>query len=52
MKGLSTLVEVLNRGRMLNISPSTLRDNVYIIIFDDGSQANIDGETYSKLNIN
>lgn len=49
MKGLSTLTEVLTRGRILEISPSTLRSNVFITIFADGTQANIDTETYYKL---
>lgn len=49
MKGLSTLVEVLTRGKIVEISPSILRNNRFIVIFADGSQANIDGETYAKL---
>lgn len=48
-KGLSTLVEVLMRGNILDISPSTLRKDTFIITFVDGTQANIDIETYEKL---
>ena len=48
-RGLSTLTEVLSRGRILNIQPSVLRINTFIVIFALGDQANIDGETYYKL---
>lgn len=49
MKGLSTLTEILMRGKIFEISPSILRNNTFIVIFADGSQANMDGETYYKL---
>lgn len=49
MRGLSTLTEVLLRGTILEISPSTLRQNVFIIIFTNGTQSNIDNEVYYKL---
>lgn len=49
MKGLSTLTEILMRGEIFMISPSVIRNNVYICLFKDGSQANLDIETYYKL---
>jgi hypothetical protein len=49
IKGLSTLTEVLNRGKIFEISPSTLKNGVFVVIFELGDQANIDGETYYKL---
>lgn len=49
MRGLSTLTEVLTRGKIVEISPSTLRSGIYIVTFVFGDQANIDGETYAKL---
>jgi hypothetical protein len=49
VKGLSTLTEVLSRGKIHEISPSTLKSGVFIIIFALGDQANIDVETYYKL---
>lgn len=50
MRGLSTLTEILTRGEIFEVSPSTLRTNTFIVIFADGSQSNIDEETYYKLN--
>jgi len=49
MNSLSTYTEVLMRGKIHEISLSTLRNNVYICIFKDGTQANIDTEVYYKL---
>lgn len=49
MKALSTLTEVLLRGSIYEICPSTLRSNTFIVIFTLGDQANIDIETYYKL---
>lgn len=49
-KGLSTLTEVLLRGKILSIERSIIRENVYICTFFDGTQSNIDEETYKKLN--
>jgi hypothetical protein len=49
VKGLSTLTEVLSRGKIHEISPSTLKSGVFIVIFALGDQANIDVETYYKL---
>jgi len=49
MKGLSTLVEVLMRGNILNISPSTLRKDIFIVTFVDGTQCNIDNVILAKL---
>jgi len=49
MKGLSTLTEVVSRGKIYEISLSSLRENVYICIFRDGSQCNFDTEVYYKL---
>lgn len=51
VKGLSTLTEVLSRGNIFEISPSTLKSGVFIVIFALGDQANIDAETFNKLNI-
>lgn len=48
-KGLSTLTEVLSRGKIYEICDSILRDDTFIVIFVDGTQANIDGETLEKL---
>ena len=48
-KGISTYEEVLLRGDILEISKSNLRDNVFIVIFADGTQANITSETYYKI---
>lgn len=49
MKGLSTLTEVLTRGKIVEISPSTLKSGVFIVTFWDGTQANIDAETYLQI---
>lgn len=49
MKGLSTLTEILTRGKIVEISPSTLRSGVFIVTFIFGDQANIDTETYLKI---
>ena len=49
MKSLSTLTEILTRGEIYAISPSIIKKNVYICIFKDGSQCNLDTETYLKL---
>lgn len=51
MKGISTLLEVVNRGKILDISRSVIRYNVFIVIFADGSQANIDLDTKKQLTI-
>jgi hypothetical protein len=49
MKGLSTLTEILTRGKIVEISPSTVKPGVFIVTFELGDQANIDAETYAKL---
>jgi hypothetical protein len=49
MKGLSTLTEVLLRGKIIDISESTIRKNVYICTFYDGTQANVNEEVYKQL---
>lgn len=49
IKGLSTLTEILSRGKIQEIAPSTLRSGVFVVIFVLGDQANIDAETYYKL---
>lgn len=49
MKSTSTLVEVLSRGKIHEIQPSSLRSNIFIVIFVLGDQANIDRDTYYKL---
>lgn len=51
MRGLSTLTEVLLRGKIYEISESILRPGVKIVIFTDGTQCNIDQETFEKLEI-
>lgn len=50
MRNLSTLVEILSRGKIIEIIPSTIRENTYICTFFDGTQANINEETFNKLN--
>ena len=50
-RGLSTLTEILVRGKIWKIFPSSLRSDTFIIIFELGDQANIDGETLKQLNI-
>lgn len=49
MNSLSTLTEVISRGKIFEIQPSVLRSNIFIVIFAMGDQANIDSETYYKL---
>jgi hypothetical protein len=46
----STLTEVLLRGKIIEISKATIRENTYICIFHDGTQCNIDEETLKQLN--
>lgn len=48
-KGLSTLTEILMRGKIYEISPSSLRKNIFLVTFVTGDQANIDVETYLKI---
>jgi hypothetical protein len=48
MRGLSTLTEILTRGEIFEVSPSILRKDVYICIFKDGTQANIDIDVYKQ----
>lgn len=50
-RGLSTLTEILTRGKIWKIFPSILREDTWIVIFLLGDQANIDGETLKQLNI-
>jgi hypothetical protein len=49
MNNLSTLSEVVARGQIFQICPSSLRNNTFIVIFALGDQCNIDTETYYKL---
>lgn len=49
MRNLSTLTEIYSRGDIFEISKSVIKKDTFIIIFKDGSQANINGETYYKL---
>ncbi len=49
MNNLITLEELDKRGEILEITPSTIREDTWIVIFRDGSQANINEETYNKL---
>lgn len=49
MRNLSTLTEIYTRGPIFEISKSTIRRNTFIVVFTEGSQANIDVETYYKL---
>jgi hypothetical protein len=48
-KGLSTLEEVLQRGKIYEIHNSVVKTDRKIIIFADGSQANINFETFKQL---
>lgn len=49
MNNLSTLTEVSLRGKIIDIFPSTLREDTLIVIFADGSQCNINNEVYKQL---
>jgi len=49
MNSLSTFQEVLKRGPMKIIEPSVIRSNVFILTFADGSQANVDIDTYAQI---
>lgn len=51
-RGLSTLTEVIARGEIFDISLSTLRENIYVCIFFDGTQCNIDEETFKIIQKN
>jgi hypothetical protein len=51
MKGLSTLTEIMTRGKIYAISKSIIKQGVWIIIFASGDQANVDEETFKKLDI-
>lgn len=51
MRGLSTLTEVLNRGEIIELSPSNIKPGVWIVTFKLGDQANINEEVYKQLNI-
>lgn len=50
-RGLSTLTEILVRGSIFAVSKSTIRSDTWIVIFSLGDQANIDEETFKKLEI-
>lgn len=47
--GLSTFTEILARGEIYNIQPSSLRENVFIVTFVLGDQANVDQEVYNNI---
>lgn len=49
-KGISSPEEVKNRGKILTIENSILRPWVKIVTFEDGTQANINEETFNLLN--
>jgi hypothetical protein len=49
MNSLTSLEELDKRGEILEITPSTIKEGVYIVILKDGSQANINEEVYNKL---
>jgi hypothetical protein len=49
MRNLSTLTEIYTRGPIFEISKSVIKRDTFIVIFTEGSQANINGETYYKL---
>lgn len=49
-KGLSSLEEVKNRGKILSFEDSILRPWVKIVTFADGTQANINEATFNLLN--
>lgn len=49
MKNLSTLTEIYTRGPIFEISKSIIKRDTFIVIFTDGSQANVNGEVYYKL---
>jgi len=51
MRNLSTLTEVLLRGKILESTKSRIRSNTVILQFQDGSQANVDLETFNKLKL-
>ncbi len=57
-KYLSSLEEIQNRkdplyggkAKIYDIHKSQLREDLYIVLMKDGSQANIDTETFNNLN--
>jgi hypothetical protein len=49
-RGISTMIEIMTRGKVLRIEESVLRPSIFIVTFVDGTQANINEETYNKLN--
>lgn len=49
MRNLSTLTEIYTRGPIFEINKSVIKRDTFIVIFTEGSQANINGETYYKL---
>ena len=49
-RGVSTLEEIKNRGKILSFEDSYLRPWLKIVTFADGTQANIKQETFNLLN--
>lgn len=49
MKNLSTFNEIAQRGQIYEIVESERFNDVYIVTFTDGSQANCNWDTMAKL---
>ena len=49
MKHLSTFEEVTQRGKIYEIVESELQPDTFIVIFENGTQANVDYSTMAKL---
>ncbi len=52
MNSLSNVEEIKKRGEIYEIDKSTIRANVFIVSFVDGSQANVNGETMNLITKN